>query len=259
MTSHRLVVAVVLLAGAGSVAAYNDIAHDAMSRAAVENSVLANDASLLPDLGLPPWSDYATGRQSQDLIRDAVARGGYYEDRGINSRNHFFNPLTGEGFTHRGGGSPSPVFALEAIRDAGGTWTTYDLQPYSFRHARQDFLVALTFEGRLMRDQFWKKTWEDLGHVIHHLQDMAQPQHVRDDDHLSTLLPDWILGESPSAYEAWAEDNWGVLIDAYPPVSAPTPQQLWTTYFDTSVDFANNNGMVDFSRDADGVWRIASM
>ncbi len=42
------------------------------------------------------------------------------EDSGSRPANHFFNPLTGEGFTHLLGGEPAPRWALGAIVDEHG-------------------------------------------------------------------------------------------------------------------------------------------
>ncbi|MFN8544254.1 MAG: hypothetical protein U0807_08605 [Candidatus Binatia bacterium] len=218
---------------------YNDDAHRHMSLTTVERSVLATDPRVLADLGLPPWEDKATGRQSRNLIGNAVARGGYYEDRGINSRSHFLNPLTGEGFTHRGGGAPSPVFALEAIRDAGGTWADCDgLQLYSLHDARLDFLTVLTVESRLTRANFWQKTWEDLG------AGSAAPYNDIAHDAMSRA----------------AAENSVSANDDSSPLQAVNISARFAEYAVTrTIAGESRLFLIDFIRDADGVWRIASM
>jgi hypothetical protein len=72
--------------------------------------------------------------------------------------------------------------------------------------------VTLTFQGKAMessqeRLERWATTIHDLGHVIHLLQDAAQPQHVRNDGHgpplVASLYPR--EGAADAAFEEYTE------------------------------------------------------
>ncbi|TMH25782.1 MAG: hypothetical protein E6H66_25780 [Betaproteobacteria bacterium] len=60
-------------------------------------------------------------------------------------------------------------------------------QEFSFSWARRYFYRALTTPGVASapdgRNEQWGRLFQTLGQVIHHLQDMTQPQHVRNDAH----------------------------------------------------------------------------
>jgi hypothetical protein len=56
-------------------------------------------------------------------------------------------------------------------------------QNFSWRDARESFYLALTSQNEHTRQNYFGSVFQTLGHVVHHLQDMAQPQHVRNDIH----------------------------------------------------------------------------
>ena len=65
----------------------------------------------------------------------------------------------------------------------------------------------LTASSRTMRDQFTARLFRTLGHVLHLVEDMAQPQHTRNDPHagcMSALDP--IVG-GHSWYEHYVENR----------------------------------------------------
>lgn len=51
----------------------------------------------------------------------------------------------------------------------------------------------------------WASMIKDLGHVIHLLQDTAQPQHVRNDAHGPPISVAWPEGEADAAFEAFTD------------------------------------------------------
>ena len=91
--------------------------------------------------------------------------------------------------------------------------------------AKQAYLLALTAPTQQARQQAATQLFLAVGHVLHHLQDMAQPQHVRNDNHCNPGVPAGdqdpftALGTevalcafsgslyAPSAYEAYAAEN----------------------------------------------------
>src|SRR5690606_6807050 len=78
----------------------------------------------------------------------------------------------------------SPDWILESDGSIGRDHYADEEQKYSYSDARQYFYEALTDENNLSRSFSWGKTFRSLGQVIHHIQDMAQPQHVRNDAHI---------------------------------------------------------------------------
>ena len=205
-------IAITLLGFYTNAIAYDPVTHVTASENAALASVLA-DTSYLARIGLkaePIVSDiyntFYSSQAEQLSIVELIKFGAKWEDtRGkYQGKYHFFNPLTGKGKTQLGIeiGAPSPSWALEDNAQFAD-------QPFSYRKARQYFLNALTSGARSDRDSNWGLTFQTLGHVIHHVQDMAQPQHTRDDAHCD-ILPCALTGAagfSKTNIETWTKDN----------------------------------------------------
>lgn len=181
--------------------------HREMTRQAFVRSSVG---SFLDRLGLNFGSVFPFDRPNQALppvdpvsVVDLVTGGAAEEDSiiGLRSLKHFFDPEHDRGLTFAGNnvGAKSPDWALE---DAEGG--TKAFQEYSFRDAREAFFAGLTHESREERDVELGQMFRALGQVVHHLQDMAQPQHVRNDAHCGP----YCLFIYPSSYfESWALDQ----------------------------------------------------
>jgi hypothetical protein len=159
-----------------------------MSEKAANSSVLYVPETLellgLKHVGLDdetqlfPNSDTFLGFGTSKLmtIGELIQFGAGFEDdrRKVQALYHFFNPANGQGLIVGGSvpGAPSPNWALEDNADFGTD------QPFSYKKGRQYFYDALTKSAKTDRDKNWGLTFQTLGHVIHHLQDMAQPQHA---------------------------------------------------------------------------------
>ena len=162
---------------------YEPTTHSDMSESALRRSALATVLSKLEQLGLKPSieSDGNTFSNSEGLadrsIRQLVRFGADYEDSRspLQATRHFYNPVNGSKLLPWIG-ETSPDWALE---DRGAK----DDQAYSYRLMRRNFFKALTEPTKADRDTAWGLTFQTLGHVMHHLQDMAQPEHVRGDAH----------------------------------------------------------------------------
>jgi len=174
--------------------AYEPPTHQTLSGQAVERSVLRSDGTVLTNLGLNPLlqganipqrtgnEKFPSGGKEKDIF-DLVGDGSVFEDNGARALNHFYNPLDNTGISN-----PSPDWALEDLGDLGG-------QNNSFKDARQYVFCALaagadlSCNNRGLGDSktAFGLTFQTLGQVIHHLQDMAQPQHVRHDQHLKFI------------------------------------------------------------------------
>lgn len=87
---------------------------------------------------------------------------------------------------------PGPILGNRsvdwALEDRGNAQTdfgtfTFEDQKYSYRDAREYFYKALIAGSRADRLNHTANMFQSLGHILHHVQDMGQPQHVRNDMH----------------------------------------------------------------------------
>lgn len=153
--------------------------------------------------------------------------------------NHFYNPIDGTGlivvsYVGLVMGLPSPMWGINDTE-----------QGFSFADARSSFYNALTDGDQVQREFDWAKTFYTLGHVIHLIQDMAQPQHTRNDSHGPAILG---LGGS-SLYEKYTKDKGahiGLPFDGYYPVYPGSDPST----FNEPVDFWHRDdgkGLADYS------------
>jgi hypothetical protein len=200
---------------------------------------------LLPSLGLKPFAAeqkfFISSLTGSRTIADHVRNGARIEDSFARSLNHFYNPLTQSSLL----GIPSPDWALEDKKDVSDQFS-------SFKNAREHFYRALTSSDTDESEKYFGLTFETLGNVIHHPQDMAQPQHVRDDEHCD-IFPCKVIGRhNPSAYELYALNLRGALVvSGYPSIySLPSPgpftttRSLWTTPDGKGIADYTNRGFV---------------
>ncbi|MHB9118458.1 MAG: phospholipase C/P1 nuclease family protein [Burkholderiales bacterium] len=186
--------------------AYEVDTHERLTDNAVRVSALFLDSAALTDFGLEPLSNKQKFPNSQGIpqeIIDLFRFGANFEDNASLSRprNHFYNPLNGQPLTVKGIalGNASPDWALEDTTNIGG-------QDFSLKDAREYLYKALTLPASADREKNFGLTFQTLGMVIHHIQDMAQPQHVRNDPHMDRLS----LGGlnplyNPSVYEKFTD------------------------------------------------------
>lgn len=179
--------------------AYENTTHRFLSASAIQLTVLS-DSNLLSDLGLTA-SVFPTSAGTEKTIIELVQDGSDFEDSGVRSLRHFYNPLTGRGleagiFIE----PPSPNWVLTP-RNA------LPEQSFSYWDARHYFYDALTKPEEEERKKAFGLMFRTLGHVVHHLQDMAQPQHVRDDLHCKLDLCKGVPGlYQPSLYESLTDN-----------------------------------------------------
>jgi hypothetical protein len=158
------------------------------------------------------------------------------------SVNHFYNPLPGALYGgglsrfHAGVGWPSLDWGL-----------THAENSFSWGHARAHLLQALTAPNPASRDLEFGRSLRSLGGVVHLVNDLAQPQHTRNDAHLG-VGPESFAGLA-SAYEKWAEDHFRTLpYGNYPAVYGSSDRQtfadarrFWTHGAMGLADFSNAN------------------
>jgi hypothetical protein len=195
--------------------AYEVETHAAMSSFAAEQAVLLTGG--LVRLGLRPLRiddkrQMFVSSEGQALsITDLIQFGSRWEDElgPFQAFRHFYDPANDRPLDLGGTGSTfiakSPDWALEDS-------STFLSQAYSYKRARNYLYKALTETSGLDRRKYFGLTFQSIGQVIHHLQDMAQPQHVRNDPHCD----DWkcsvaasvsgnALLYAPSQYEKYTD------------------------------------------------------
>lgn len=210
--------------------------HVEMSLNAARQSSLS---TFLPIIGLGNLRDSLTDIQTTHSIEDWIALGANDEDDTFSSnfaryRNHFYDPQHGGAGYSYGifSGEPSPNWALEDVQ-------TFATQSYSFNDARKYFYDALTLPDKDNREMWMARTFYTLGHVVHHIQDMAQPQHTRNDSHGGFFLgprsryelyTDSIRAGLPFSDSNYNQNN---------PVAFSTARSFWDT--------GDGRGMAEFS------------
>jgi len=235
-----------------SASAYDTSTHAMLSDAAANDSVLVGGNSILNDLFLPALdssTDYPPTVGFAGSALNAIRVGAVHEDTIYLTRvfNHFYDPqhnaFGGRGLDALGvTGNPSPTWAVE---DTGELADSSAAQIFSYRQAQQYFFLGLTTADPHERRMWLARMFQSLGHVMHHIQDMAQPQHTRNDPHL-TYTP-------LALYEAYTRDrfttqqamNTFLTQNAYPqiPVFA-SAREFWHTPGATTATY---RGMAEFS------------
>lgn len=153
----------------------------------------------LPTIGLQSLDEELTDINTKQSIVKWIRKGAHDEDDTISAnfaryRNHFYDPQHGgQGYTFGTlTGAPSPDWGLEDTR-------IFATQSYSFKDARQYYYDALTLTNGDNRQMWMARTFYTLGHSIHLIEDMAQPQHTRNDSHGGRPLG------PPSLYEKYTD------------------------------------------------------
>jgi len=147
----------------------------------------------------------ACAHGNRETLLRLVACGAMFEDApGTRSLNHFMDTAyDGTGLSVMPVALSSAEWALQDV--AAKT----ERQEFSYWSARNYFYAALTTTGVANaingRNELWGKTFQSLGQVVHHVQDMTQPQHVRDEPHLDAQIGVRDVGSfHPSRYEKYS-------------------------------------------------------
>lgn len=207
MRNKKTVLAATCVAALGYSAAsfsYDVATHDTLSLLTADKSRIYTDPSLLSDLGFNISTtfrlvDLNGASAGQGDARTVIALAAQLEDYAnpalcaydwARPLNHFFDPQHNGRGLQVGAmlGHASPTWALE---DQGEVTTISFLckaeggrpQTFSYANAQSDLYTALTAGSAANREAAMSLTLQKLGHVVHHVQDMAQPQHTRNDTH----------------------------------------------------------------------------
>ena len=185
--------------------------HVDLAKAAVNESVLRFAAMLRDSLGLDKSSDdssqtFPNSKGVKRTIEQLIQDGASFEDNvsifslspEVRVTKHFYDPFTGTGLRHPLLGEvSSPDWAIEDRQSDSR-------QKFSYRDARQAHLDGLIKSTEVDRQTALGLAFQSLGHVIHHVQDMAQPQHVRNDLHCDRPVCAPFGAYAPSGYEEYS-------------------------------------------------------
>lgn len=140
--------------------------------------------------------------------------------------HHFFDPVNNRPLTVAGIGLLDPdvhtapawglgttnanAFVYPGIPENGrrNHFTVLDAREAIYRaltgvRLNNDGTTIMVAPTKSERDKYWATTFRALGDIVHLLQDMAQPQHTRNDQHAGKF-PETLTGHA-SAYEKYIE------------------------------------------------------
>ncbi|HEY9060909.1 MAG TPA: hypothetical protein VIO64_10480, partial [Pseudobacteroides sp.] len=266
-----LIMSFILVLYSPSVFSYNDTTtHKDITKTSIDKFEEINDY-FKSILGFKEGSNEPV---NETTITKLIQEGSTNEDHRNRAYNHFYNPLNGEGlddypfplFRLYGGkssncgslykytGIPALGWALgSGYRSCGAGYFDEDnYNGYSWIKARESYYNSFFYPE--LRDYYLISFFEQFGRVLHMLEDMSVPAHVRNDmlghltpkglnyikDHWDVLkelsIVDFVKHNASNNYENWVEINKKQSdIIAYKdstehPLVIPkfaTPQQYW--------------------------------
>jgi len=140
------------------------------------------------------------------MIFDWIGDGGKAEDIDLRPFNHFLNPLTDKGI----------LAYYSALQWAMLPVGNQEWRPISsWNDVRDYYFKALTSTDTATRENWFALTFQGVGQIMHLVQDMSVPAHVRDDKHLK------LFGLGGDGYENWMdeEDNRNAIANYVPVIS----------------------------------------
>lgn len=245
--------------------AYETTTHARITKEAVLRSVLNDPAvlyriGLFPELPLTrvhiPSTDVYSFKPNSKWSADAIV---WYatvmEDAGHRSLQHFFDPSGDRPLQVRthitetvNVGMRSDDWALKGASN-NPVFVEPPNQAWSLADARQHLLDAIVARSAVERDSSYGNFLAAMGHVVHHIQDMAQPDHVRNDVHCDAYLACGLLDDlspdklyDPSAYERQIRTDGYALYDTdnSQPVQFASYESFWSNSDGAGIaDFTN--------------------
>lgn len=161
--------------------AYKEEVHQRLTKRAFERADTAN--GFLARIGVKP-TDIFGGRIPSRLAMD----GAYDQDHrvlGLSCFNHFFDPVDLQ---------PLRMPATEGCLRMGSTAPDWalgraSLNDYDLPHAKLYLARAILDANPGSREFHYREFFLSLGHMVHLIQDMAQPEHTRNDPHPPEPVP----------------------------------------------------------------------
>ena len=250
----KLVVAAAIQLVAPLSHTYEISTHSVLTEKSAFCSILGNDL-FMESIG---WKSITSSAEQYKFIRDkrkldvqqVIGWGAEYEDDTTDIKrplNHFYDPLRNKAGNILGieFGETSPNWATEDGNNS------IESQNNSFSDAREFFLSALSNFEKIKRKDKWGELFHTLGMIIHHIQDMAQPQHVRNDAHCNGDLEGVACYgfHNPSHFEIYTNEQMvsdlgNINCESYPELNLnvfPEVRDFWVT------DNGDGIGMAEFT------------
>jgi len=249
-------IAITIIASRSAIGYDDKITHPDISSIAIRNSHL--DEYLKDDLGFSAGIQTKVPSNSNDDIFFLLKKGSKLEDHPMcRASNHFHNPLLpwDQSQLDDSSGFTSWVIHtwcteqgwLDQNRKSAITWATgYETyngpivlrtkQEMGWDNARSYFYSALTSTTNINKEASFVKTFEAVGQVMHLLQDMAVPAHVRND-----FLNSHVYTGGSNPYELYVKRNQNLvsgLTDTQiitPAFTNPRPTDFWDTTDGTAL------------------------
>jgi hypothetical protein len=240
---QTLIPAALLLVITNTASAYEIDVHDPMTRKTFQRLQL----DFVARLGVP--RGYVISDAS---LEDWMAEGARNEDRvapELRPIHHFLDPI------HDGKGLRVPL-SCGSVQVAADDWA---LEPagvtgnfYSLPQVKPVYISALLGPNPGSRDVYLRDFFLGMGHLVHLIQDMAQPEHTRNDQHLTYTNRFLYNGTNASIWEVWCSKNISDLkkslvdYDGYATVKLPDYESYFHTN-DKSGDRPAGKGLADYS------------
>src|SRR3972149_5279023 len=177
-----LILALAVLFYPANIWAWDDkTTHQDLSIRATENSILSSaKGDYLKNLGFDRnLGETFTLNGEPKNVKDWIKFGSLMEDAGniFTSKyyNHFHNPTLA--WEEAGLNMIYP----DVINTSSLIWAQDDSNEWSWQKARNYYYLALTSSSPDQRSENFAKTFKGVGHIIHLIQDVAQPAHARND------------------------------------------------------------------------------
>jgi hypothetical protein len=254
--------------------AYEQSTHQILTQVAIDRSVLMTNPNLLPSFGYqdfyevaPTFDGAIPTFRANSALRDGVVWGAWFEDevRWDVAFRHFFDPQwstsldgVGRGLTVPDSWVVAPLPPPQTFKVLGARSPDWILeyriedpsQYYSFKKAQQQLKAALTSYYPEDRTKALGMTFQSLGHIVHHIQDMAQPQHVRNEPHIHDPGGHKEIRFPASVYELHTEANFNRTLDAklrkqWPTYAVPSFPRVSDYWFSSGPN--RFSGMADFT------------
>jgi hypothetical protein len=118
----------------------------------------------------------------------------FKDDGGARSLHHFYDPLTGLGLSNipyddrpTSGTIGIDSFTWASKRNSPGTFGTFNV--WSWQNARDYQWLGLTAASSSVRHDTLINMFRAVGQVVHLVEDASQPEHVRNEQHLTPSSP----------------------------------------------------------------------
>ncbi len=180
--NKKMILIILMVFISKDVFAYKELLHEDFSIQAFKRA--SSNLSMMKSLGIGKQDKFLASNGKEYIPEELVGFGAIHEDSGYRSLNHFHASQYPPGNQGMLGLMPSSQqWIIDGITTLVQPPLWEQSQEYSYKMARIYHFMALLAPDESRREVWIGKLFQSLGHIIHHIQDMGQPQHVRNDIH----------------------------------------------------------------------------